>query len=436
MPHQESLRQPDNLNTITPFRGPQTTELHPNHELVLLGAVTPESSPEQVREMQQIYLQAEECFPVTGRRIRPKVALIDEEKKTTYFRIAHDYLLEEGVNPEELEELFDEYGYWEYKDHSRGSIYELSPNEVHSVLRSFLRPVNRIIDRGLDGISPDGYNKHGEQHAETTTRQGIVLADYLGQPDSVKTNIIISLQGHDLGCAVTRKGHPFASLPMLRQIMPTIQDDPESYQAISRAILFHDSDTLRGLTAQWGNVSGEERLEKLEDFMGPVGLPVLIADKVDIGIGRVSDKIWVDNIIKDPHAVVNLLGKHLRLEPDNDVLKWIVEYNPDFTPAQMEKFKHFAHGWQRRRRRGDVNLSYDDWRKMFIGIYTERFITLAEASMAYLPFINKVELQMKDAESGEIKKTEALNRYTLDHDEDELRNKQHQLIKEGVLEYQ
>lgn len=436
MSHQETSRQPDLPSNITPLWGPQAAELAPDHELVILGAVEPGKIQPEVHDMYRMYMMAEECFPIeSGRGIRPKVLLVDRDTKVESYRIAADYLLEEGVNPEELDVLFTEFGHWKYVDIERGSIYEHNSKEVNLMMKRLLKPINNIVDRALDGISPDGYNKHGEEHADRTTKQVIILNDYLGQPDDVRRDSIIASRAHDIGCMFTRVGHSFGSLGMLKAIMPSVQDDAGSFEAISRAILFHDTDSLKGLTGQWKDLSSEERLQRLADYMGPVGLTLLMADKVEIGIGRVSDKIWAGRIINDPHAVVNLLGKHVRIEPENETFRWQLQYNPDFTPDQMERFKHFAHGWQRRRRRGEVDITFEDWRKMFWGIYTDRTITLAESALAYFPFVQNVEIQMFDARTGNLQSTEVLRRETLDKDEARLLEQQKTLISEGVLRY-
>lgn len=436
MSHQEAGRQIDTSSNITPLWGPQAAELSPDHELVLLGAAEPGTITPATHDMYKMYMMAEECFSgESGRGMRPKVLLVDRETKVESYRIAADYLLGEGVNPEELDMLFTEFGHWRYRDIEHGSIYDYNSKQVNLTIKRILKPINNIVDRALDGISPDGYNKHGEEHSDRTTRQVIILNDYLGQPDVVRRDSIIASRAHDIGCMFTRVGHSFGSLGMLKAIIPSIQEDPESFQAISRAILFHDTDSLQGLTAQWKGVSSDERLQRLADFMGPVGLTLLMADKVEIGKGRVSDKIWAGRIINDPHAVVNLLGKHERIEPENETFRWQLQYNPDFTPEQMEQYKHFAHGWQRRRRSGEVNITFEDWRKMFWGIYTDRTITFAEAAMAYFPFVQNVEIQMFDARTGNLQSTEVLRRETLDRDEARLLGQQKALISEGVLKY-
>lgn len=433
MPDPEHYRPPEGFRLI-PIKGPQTTQLEPDHELVLLGAVTSESGSEQVHAMHRLYTRAEECFPLNGKRIRPKVAIVDKAGIES-FRLANEYLLGEGVNPEELDLIFNEFGNWKYTDSDGGDIYEHSSDEVNSMLKKLFLPIENIVDRALDGISPLGYNKHGRDHTDATTRQAIVLNDYLGQPDEVKRDSVIAARAHDLGCLLTRKGHSFASLSMLKEILPSVLNDQESFDAISKAILFHDSDTLKWVTQRWGSLPSEERIQKLADYLGPVGLTTLIADKVDVGIGRVSNKIWAGNIIDDPHAVVNLLGGHDRIEPENETFHWRLKYDPDYTAQQMDMFKHFMHGWQRRRSRGEFEVTFDDWRKMFWGIYTERTLTLANAVFAYLPFIQNVEVQMFDGQNGNLLGSESIRRDNLDRDETRLSEQQDRFIAEGVLEY-
>lgn len=421
---------------LIPFQGPQAPETLQPHDLGLPPAVTLSASSEQGREMLKLSTVAKECFPMeVGRGIRPKVMVFDKATGLEQYFVALDYLANNGVAPEELEELFTDFGEWGYRDSDRNSIYNHNASEVDSILRRMFAPINRVVDRALDGISPDGFNKHGEQHTDRVSRQGLVILDYNGESDDVRRNFLIAARPHDIGCLFARQPHPYISFRMLRTILPSIEDDKESFQTIAKAILFHDSDTLTGITTRWGNIPSEERLQRLADYMQPEGLALLIADKVEVGRDRISDKILAGNLIRDPHAVVNLLGRHDRIEPVNDKFVWQLKYNPDFTPTEMQKFKHFAQGWQRRRRRGEVDINFEDWKNMFWGIYTDRVVTLTEASLAYFPFIGKVEVQMMDSQSGDIKGVKVLRRDNLDGDIAELRQEQQDLIKQGVLKY-
>lgn len=422
---------------LLPFQGPQTPESLEPQGLELPPSVASSVLSYERREMLRLSATAKECFPLgAGRAVRPKVMVYDRGTGLEQYFVASDYLSNNGVNPEELEVLFTEMGQWKYRDTDRSSIYNYNSQAVDSILRKMFAPINRIVDRALDGNSPDGFNKHGEQHTDRVARQGLVfLKEYAGESDEVQRNFLIAARPHDIGCLFARQPHPYISLRMLRAILPTVEDDTESFKKIAKAVLFHDSDTLTGITSRWGNIPSEERLKKLADYMQPEGLALLIADKVEVGRDRVSDKIMAENIIKDPHAVVNLLGRHDRIGLEKDTLVWQLKYNPDFTPAEMQKFKHFATGWQRRRRRGEVNINFEDWKNMFWGIYTNRVVTLTEAAFAYLPFIGKMEVQMKDAQTGDLKAAKGLTRDNLDNDIANLRQEQYDLIKQGVLEY-
>lgn len=410
------LEDRDIVDSFTPIHLPNQPEFN-------------QSTMLRIEEMSQMAREARECFPLpNGKHVRPKV-MVTRRSRINHFAYANTYLQEVGVDPEEIAVLFNERGNWDYDAGHIKDVYSLVPYEVDILLKAAFKPINKIIDRSLDGISPDGFNKHGELHSDRVVKQEKILLDYIGANDTVKRNAIIAGRAHDIGCVLARDPHAYISQRMLRKILPSVEDDKESYKTISRAILFHDSDTLGGITSKWCGLSSEERLQKLADFMGPVGLSLLIADKIEIGRDRISDKVLAGSLIKDPHAVANLLGRHDRLEPRGDALVWTLKYNPDFTDKEMQKFKHFAEGWNRRRESGEVNITFQDWQNVFWSIYTNRVITLAEAALALFPFMDRVDIQMIDEKTGDESQQTRISRGCLDRNIAELKNRQVDLLK-------
>jgi hypothetical protein len=388
----------------------------------------------RLSEMHKLARTAQECFPLEGGDvILPKVVV--PGKRTPSYMVAFDYLQEQGANPEELEELFSfRRGIWILKDQERGSIYNhAAADDINRHLRHLFHPINTVIDRALDGLSPDGFNKHGEAHVNRVVGQGLTLLDYMAADENSRKNLVIAAQAHDIGNIFGRDAHPHISPNMLQKIVPSIKDDVDSWRVINRAIVLHDSDNLRAVTSSWGNISSSERLKRLADYMRPEGLALLIADKVEVGRDRISDKILAGSIIKDPHAVVNLLGRHAGVEVFGESFIWNLKYNPEFTPAEMEKFKHFAPGWKRRNEEGEVKIGFSDWKNMFWGIYTERVITAIEAALAFFPYLENVEISMTDIRDANIGEVKTFKRDSLDLQIDNLRNEQIELKRAGVL---
>lgn len=416
----------------------------PRPKLVIPRNPMAEEVVAHLQHVRRHELQARECFPSrdehgrTHPSIKPKVMHEGVARRLDSLYVATDYYEGEGVDRSELDVLFSDRGNWRY-ERDIPEIYSFSAMALNGMLRKELGPVNNIIDRALDGLAPDGFNKHGEDHPDFTVDVGLSLLERVDDAnpqvnESRKRNLVIAGQGHDIGNFFGRDAHPHISPLMLEAIFPSVAADPEHWRTIRRAIILHDSDNLQAVMDSWGPLSSNERLDRLATLMKPEGLALLIADKADVRIERASNKVLAEEIIKDPHAVVNALGCTQALEHDGDAFVWRIDYDPDLTTKQMEKFKHFAPGLKERREKGEVTISCDDWINMFLGIYTDRIITASQASLALFP-VRSFEIQIANFPQRELRETIKFSRDSLDADITTLRDRQRQLKKAGVLKY-
>lgn len=436
MPGPEARDRVGDFSSVVPFKGRDIVDSDASLERQAFPREFDQTAKLNTEQMSQLASEARECFPLgvaypyslSPKSIRPR-AMIARRSKTNYFAYANEYLQEVGVSPEEIAIFFNERGNWDYDVSDISDIYSLRSYDADTLLKEAFKPINRIIDRSLDGVSPDGFNKHGELHSNRVVKQELVLLDYIGAEDAVKRDAVIAGRAHDIGCVLARDPHAYISQRMLQVMLPSIKEDPERYKRISKAIIFHDSDTLGGITSRWNGLSSDERLQKLADFMRPEGLALLMADKIEIGRDRISDKVLAGSLIKDPHAVANLLGRHDSLEPRGDALVWTLKYNPTFTDKEMRKFKHFAEGWKRRRESGEVNITFQDWQNVFWRIYTNRVITLAESALAFFPFMDRVDIQMVDQQTGDESQVVKIHRGSLDRNIAELKDMQVDLLR-------
>lgn len=378
---------------------------------------------------------AEECFPPASARKKDREPKVMLHGVPISFSPASEYF-DGHVKPEELEQFLNpgKWNEWRYESDALESVYSQSWQTVSRSMEQGLRPINFVINRVLDKSFPDGFNKHGEEHTQAVVNQGIILLDYIGADEESKRDLVIASQGHDIGNLFGREVHPYISSKMLQRIMPQVKEDPEHWKRINTAILMHDSQNLHAVTSLWNGEKPEDKFTRLYEFLGPAGLALLIADKVDVGILRVSDSILASNTVYDPHAVVNALVKHdgLELERAGDSLVWNLQYDPEFTPQQMKKYMHFLPGWRRRLREGEVNISRERWEQMFWAIYADRVQTAVEASLTLFPFLEDFRIRITDDKNAE---ETVFVRGNLHDDFNNLRLAQQQYRKAGVLKY-
>lgn len=371
------------------------------------------------------------CFDLRdGRRLVPKI-----NHNGASFTQVREYWGENGLDEPEINQLVNNRGEWILRPSSENP-YEMSVSQLNAFLKDTLRPINKMIDRSLDGSLPEGFNKHGEEHAEKVARRATSILKKLGYDEDVIKVALIAAWGHDIGNLLGRKSHHMISANILARVMPKLIDEkktkvvngftvsePTNWNKISRAIRFNGVDEASALVKLRPHLrSAEERLEWMMEFYGPEGLAVIIADKIEVGRDRISDKITPSEIRNDKHAEVNLLVKNEGLDfgkEGKEWMRWDIKFNPDIGPHDQKKFPTWANSIKRRKERGEMS-SFNSWYESFWRLYRERIILMAEASFAIAPSINRVDIALKDVDgTGSVR---TFNRATLDSDIAMIRN--------------
>ncbi len=390
---------------------------------------------ERLQNVHQFALIAPSCFDEDKRgRIKPSVLIPHREHNIPSFVPAEAYFANHGISPEEIETLFDRWGVWRFRT-DIDDIYSLSAAQVNRELSSALFPINNGVDRILDSLNPKGFNKHGIEHPGAVVSVAHRLLDLFPastheEQESRKRLASIAGQAHDIGNMLYRDGHGHVSAQMLELLVPSVKGEmgksvDERWKTVRRTIILHDSDNMQAVADSWG-LEGEEKLSRLANTMKPEGLATLIADKVDVGYQRVSDAILAGEIPEDIHAVVNAMSSHNSIEFEGDSLVWKLVYNPEI-PDHLSNSLHFIPGWKRRLAEGEIDISFQDWEKMFRLIYTDRVVTAALCSLALFPFARKFEVQMVDEGGSELQENIVVERESVDTDLNDLRQQRSKL---------
>ena len=373
---------------------------------------SPDAS-QRIKGMNDLQFVAQTCFPLEGGyESKPMV------RQGSAYIPAVDYLENHHVENDDLSSMFsDRRRVWRLEGPQFDPFDGVSHKEVLMYMQQTLAPINETsVDRSLDGTSEAGFNKHGAEHANRVTAQTLRLLDYTAAGEESKIIGVLAAQGHDIGNLFDRAAHPQISARMMRRIMPDLVNNRPAWNKINRAIVLHDSDNLQAVMALWGNIPEAERVKRLAGYMGPEGLALLIADKVDIGNDRISDKPLAPSAVHDKHLLVNLLGTHNGIEPSGSSFIWRVKYSKEFTPRQRSKLKHLISGVEKRIDSGQIKADFDDWDQMFVRLYSDRMITTVQAALGYFPSLENVEIVMVDQDTNTERKKRIFKRGSLDKD--------------------
>jgi len=316
--------------------------------------------------------------------------------------LAVDNLAEAGANPEELARFLDRRGSW---NHERllENPFRMTPENLDRAIKEMLVGLNRLIDRSLDYPQAEGFNRHGEGHSSRVVKVARQLVEEDARLRKKKgfrqEEIVAILAGrfHDIGNLLSRSTHSFVSDRMTRAIVPRIVDNPDLYRQVHQAIVLHPSDSLRKVTTELWTPEKKPtaRWKKMRKHLGAGGLAMIMADKVDIGRERISDKADSKTIFKDPHAEVNYWGKNdgVEVSEDGKILVWVVKYTPQINEADIKRYPHFARELQRQQEDSSYKPRFfEEWIDLFLQLYNSRVVTFTDCGFALFPSVEQVSV--------------------------------------------
>ncbi|MDO8460846.1 MAG: hypothetical protein Q7S38_00210, partial [bacterium] len=318
--------------------------------------------------------------------------------------------------------------------------YVMSPQELNAYLRNQYAPVYKLAQKSLDSISELGYNTHSDEHIDRVTDATHYLLKAGGYSESVQRRGIAAARAHDLGNLISRELHSIISPWMLARIVPGFLRDTEQWINIKRAILYHDSSVAEAILASWGSRTDEDPIDSMRRF-GPEALALIIADKVQIGRHRISEKTknganGGSAVDLDQHVEANLLGetKGIRLSNTKRTLIWDINFTPDISGEDLKIFEHLAtkrnshkgykatiSGQTDALRKNDLlSIShFSTWESLFWKLYLDRVKTMNLAAFALYPKLDTITISMHDnlVEDGQSNRTSTYSIYRKEVDQ-------------------
>ena len=192
-------------------------------------------------------------------------------------------------------------------------LLSLSPEELIDLFNQQLKPFYLFQQLSLDSQLPTGFNDHGPNHINQVMKRSLSLCRWAKLDPHQQQLVVIAAAFHDLGNIIHRKQHNRYSLMFVQQLIPDLPEGPDKHE-IEQAILYHDEQACT--------------LEQVKQLPA-IALALIIADKSDISLYRVSQTSNQPQALADPHVVVNLLVNQSQLlyQPPRMILQ--LEFNPN-----------------------------------------------------------------------------------------------------------
>lgn len=305
-----------------------------------------------------------------------------------------------GVKPELLTGFLDTDSRLLLKIHLP-DLLQQSPSALDAYFRQQLANVFALQEIVLDSETLTGFNRHGRDHLRAVTRRMLVLLRYANgtceERQCTKSEAVIAGYLHDVGNLLSRKEHGIYGIYLLTQVFTGVDESPavlSSFLRILEAVLFHE--------VEFGS-----RVQSLSD-LSPLTNCLIVADKTDVSLKRVSARSNVPEAIRDAHMLVNLLtGKsHLKLQKTNVV--WEIHFSPKMPHRGASQFSALLKRservwvpaeWQQLYRR--ENIEYVSiFQATFLRVYFSRLSFAIRAMFALQPSLKTFRLVIQDDERG------------------------------------
>lgn len=366
---------------------------------------------------------ARRCIPETG------PAQVNHSAKPNDFSPAREYFRDAGAKPEFVDHVLTKTGEWRDFHADKVDLYSLSPRVLKRILRECFSPAYALANGSLDHIFADGFNRHDLEHVDKVVETAEWLLKKAGQPVEVIRRGIMAAYGHDLGNFLSRKVHSLISPKIFRKVLEQVQNDPAQWRIVRRAMQLHNepvaSDLLGSVEREKGrSMTVREIIQYMGDHWGPEALALIIADKIDIGRHRVSEKPQDSSAVNDPHLEVNLLGESrgLEMSKNGKLCTWNLEFTPGLSE---EEEKSIAERFGKKREDGEVaankvvvsELTHmlhrefgiphgDTWVHHFWSLYADRVKLAILSTFALFPDLETFTIKISDKnEAGETFKT-------------------------------
>lgn len=281
------------------------------------------------------------------------------------------------------------------------ALLEQTPAELDTYFRKELATIFALQEIVLDSETLTGFNRHGRDHLRAVTRRMLVLLRHANGLAEARhctpSEAVIAGYLHDIGNLLSRKEHGIYGIYLLTQLFTGVENSPEaltSFMRILEAVLFHE--------VEFGS-----RVASLRD-LSPLTNCLIVADKTDVSLKRVSARSNVPEAIRDAHMLVNLLTGKSRLKLGKDNVLWEIHFSPKMEQRGASQFSALLKRsdrvwvpaeWQQLYRRENIEYVFI-FQATFLRVYFSRLQFAIRAMFALQPSLKMFRLVIQDDERG------------------------------------
>lgn len=259
---------------------------------------------------------------------------------------ARDHLLASGVAVEKVDQVFDQHGNWMYRGDPEFNPFDpnLTVEKVDEKLREIVAVFYDFNDPSMKDVLPSGLNKHSLEHGDRVTATALGLVRMAREFDTSITDtdeklaVIIS-RLHDPTNWLHRHAHAVSSIWMASELVPSLKQSGH-WTEIARSLGYHDTSLLQPFLDAHQNASTKQHAKAIRRSMGFAGLANHLADKVDLGVWRVSEKATTPDLVNgDTHKWLNLLLRtsYIGLSKTGKSVIWRLQFSPFIPPEEAER---------------------------------------------------------------------------------------------------
>ncbi len=281
------------------------------------------------------------------------------------------------------------------------TLLQQTPAELDMFFRKELANVFALQEIVLDSETLTGFNRHGRDHLHAVTRRMLSLLRYADGICEARhctpSEAVIAGYLHDIGNLLSRKEHGICGIYLLTQLFAGIESSPDvlaSLMRILEAVLFHE--------VEFGS-----RVACLGE-LSPLTTSLIVADKTDVSLKRVSPRSNIPEAIRDAHMLVNLLTGKSRLKLRKDNVLWEIHFSPKMEQRGASQFSALLKRservwvpaeWQQLYRRENIEYVFI-FQATFLRVYFSRLSFAIRAMFALLPSLKTFRLVIQDDERG------------------------------------
>ncbi|MCP5099184.1 MAG: hypothetical protein GY943_26825 [Chloroflexi bacterium] len=254
------------------------------------------------------------------------------------------------------------------------ALLKLSPKQIYTYLVDNLADLFELQQAALDSEMETGFNRHGKRHVCSVTKTAVSLLEEFDliskhRDDGLyRKEVIIGGLLHDIGNLISRKHHNLygAYLAALLFTNYTIDEVTlESFLTVLEIIAFHEV----GFGMQAVSLSE----------LTPATLCVIIGDKTDVGVSRISAKSNVPEAIMDAHVLINLLVSKSTIQrkiQDDGSFYWTIYFKTKIDATQFDFFSSLLKVTGRVKYPKEWTDIYKEWSIEYLFVFQSTFLEI------------------------------------------------------------